>query len=115
MQEYEGDVIYQQDFIRQLMEKYHYSKKSAKDLTDDFLNLVVENIEKGNTLFFYGYGKLTPVRRKGWTVRSPLFAEEGESKEIPDRFALRFIAGSKLKIALRKWLASREQTEVGDD
>ena len=40
------------DLIQQLVDRHGYTKKAATSIVDDFTNLILENLEEGNTISF---------------------------------------------------------------
>jgi len=98
--------IYKSDFIRQLMEKYNYTKTSATQVVDDFWSVLADNLEQGNTVFFYGFGSFDIVERKG---RSGVNPQTQERCPIPAHWVPRFYPGSTLKRAVKKWSDSKKR------
>ncbi len=92
--------VYKKDFVNQLMEKYHYTKSSATSLVDDFLNVVEDNMEKGNAIFFYGFGCFDMIERR---ARSTVNPQTKERCPVPAHWVPRFYPGRRLRRAVKKW------------
>lgn len=88
------------DFIGQLVERHGYTKKSATTLTEDFLDLVLENMEEGNTVSFYGFGSFDMLERKARSCPNP---QTKEKCEIPAHYIPRFYAGKAMRRAVTLW------------
>ena len=88
------------DFIHQLIEKHNYTKSSATNLVEDFLSLLTENMEMGNTVFFYGFGCFDILERK---KRIGINPQTKEPCPIPAHWVPRFYPGNALKRAVKKW------------
>ena len=44
------------DLIQQLVDRHGYTKKAATSIVDDFTNLILENLEEGNTISIHNFG-----------------------------------------------------------
>lgn len=92
--------VYKSDFIKQLMDKYGYTKSSATSLVEDFWSLLTDNLEQGNAVFFYGFGCFDLVERKARACTNP---QTKERCSIPAHWVPRFYPGNTLKRAVKKW------------
>lgn len=92
--------VTKQEFIKQLMEKHHYTKSSATSLVEDFWSLITENLEQGNSIFFYGYGCFDLLERAKRNCKNP---QNGERCDIPAHYIPRFYPGNTLRRAVKKW------------
>lgn len=97
--------INRSDFINQLVEKHGYTKKSATALVEDFIDMVLENLEHGNRVSFQGFGRFDIIERKARSCPNP---QTGERVEVPAHLVPRFFAGNHTKFAVKKWAASRD-------
>lgn len=88
------------DLINQLNEEYGYTKKSATEFVDDFLELMVKNIEEGNTISIYGFGVFDIIKRKARNVKD---IKTGERIDIPEHWVPKFYPGRRINIAVKKW------------
>lgn len=104
-----GNNINRSEFIQQLVDEYNYTKKSATTLVDDFLGMLTKNIEMGNEVSFHGFGKFSIIERKGRLGTNP---RTGERCQVPEHWVTRFYPGTDLKVAVRKWIASRDGGDV---
>ena len=92
------------EFIQQLVDKHGYTKKSATALVDDFIDMILENYEQGNSVAFHGFGKFEISERQARVRHNP---HTGGQVDIPAHFVPKFIAGNHTKFAIKKWEASR--------
>lgn len=92
--------INKEAFIQQLVDKHHYTKKSATALVNDFWDLVVENLENGNSVFFYGLGCFDLLERAERHCLNPVTKEKCVS---PAHWIPRFYPGNTLRRAVKKW------------
>ncbi len=90
--------ITQADFVQQLIQKHNYTKGSAEVLVKDFWNLIVDNLEEGNSVSFYGYGCFDMVMRAARSCPNPSNREE--RCDIPAHWTPKFYAGERLKNAV---------------
>ena len=57
------------DLIQQLVDRHGYTKKAATSIVDDFTNLILENLEEGNTISIHNFGCFDILERKARTHR----------------------------------------------
>lgn len=81
--------VYKSDFIKQLMEKYNYTKSSATSVVDDFWSVLTENLEQGNAVFFYGFGCFDIIERK---ARSCINPQTKERCSVPGALGSPFLS-----------------------
>lgn len=93
-------LINRVEFINQLAEQYGYSKKSAATLVSDFMDMVLWNIENGNTVAFQGFGKFDIIERAARQCKNP---QTGEDCVVPAHLVPRFYPGISMKHAVKKW------------
>lgn len=91
-------TVTKKDFIQQLADEKHYTKKAAKQLVDDFWDMLVMNIREGNTVSFHGYGTFDIVERAPRMNRS---VRTGEFIMMPPHLIPRFYAGETIRRAVR--------------
>lgn len=87
-------------FVHQLMEKYHYTKASATSVVDDFCAVLLDNMERGNTVSFYGFGCFDIVERAARSCPNP---RTQEKCEIPAHWVPRFYPGNAMRRSVKKW------------
>lgn len=92
--------VNKKEFIQQLIDKQHYTKKAATTLVEDFLALVLENIEEGNTVSFRGFGCFDMLERAERSCKVP---KTEEVCVIPAHWIPRFYAGKAMKRVVTKW------------
>lgn len=95
-----GDEINREEFVCQLVDKYGYTKKAATELTSAFLDTIMDNMENGNTVSFYGFGTFGIKNRAERTVKEP---NAGEICVIPEHLLPKFVPGKRMKMAVRRW------------
>lgn len=93
-------TINRSDLIKQLMGKFNYTKKAATTLVDDFCEIVVDNLEMGNTVNIYSFGTFDILERAARSCPNP---QTGERVEVPEHWIPRFYPGSRLKRAVKLW------------
>lgn len=98
--------VTKRDLIDQLVENYHYTKSSAKELVDTFTDIVLENMEAGNTVSIHGFGSFDIITRKARTARDPLYHQ---LHEVPEHLVARFFPGNSMKRAVRTWEDNRNR------
>ncbi len=92
--------INKSDLINQLKEQYGYTKTSSSEFLDDVLELIMNNLENGNTVSLHGFGSFDYVKRSAKQFRD---VRTGEIREIPEHWNLKFKPGRNLNIAVKKW------------
>lgn len=100
-------LINRKEFIQQLVDKHGYTKKSASALVDDFIDMIIENNEKGNAVSFHGFGRFDIIERKARSCPNP---QTGERCEVPAHWVPRFYPGNHMRFAVSKWAASRDRS-----
>ena len=98
--------IGRKEFIDQLADRYGYTKKSAALVVDDFIETILSNLERGDTVSFYGFGSFDILERKARKCRNP---QTGEDCPIPAHWIPRFYPGSRMRVAVKKWEAKRDR------
>lgn len=93
-------LIYKNDFIDQLVDRYHYRKGSATELVTDFLDLLVANLREGNEIYFHGIGKFGIIQRAERHCVNPNTDEPCIS---PAHLVPRFYPGNSLKRAVKEF------------
>ena len=96
--------INQKDFIQQLVDERGYTKKSATMIVSDFTDLIIKNLENGNSVSIRGFGCFDIIERKARSCANP---QTGERCDIPAHFVPRFFAGNYLRFAVKKWVAKQ--------
>ena len=96
--------INRNDFIQQLVDKHHYTKNSATTLVADFIDMIVENMENGNSVSFQGFGRFDIIERKARSCPNP---QTGEKVDVPAHLVPRFYPGNHMKYAVKKFTAKR--------
>ena len=84
------------DLIQQLADEYGYTKKAAANIVDDFTELIINNLEQGNTVLVRNLGCFDLLVRK----------ERSCPKErviIPEHYIPRFYPSNRMRIAVKKW------------
>lgn len=88
------------EFIKQLMDEYHYTKSSATSVVEDFCGLLLSNIERGNAVSIYGVGCFDIVLRAEHKCPNP---QSNEECIIPAHYVPRFYPGNSMRRAVKKW------------
>lgn len=94
------------EFIQQLVDEHRYKKKDATAFVDDFLDMVLGNIERGNTVSFRGFGCFDMVER---AERSGMNPNTGEKCKVPAHWSPRFYPGNAMKRAVKKWVDNEKR------
>lgn len=98
--------INKSDLVNQLKEEYGYTKKSAAEFVDDVLDLIMKNLEEGNTVSLHGFGTFDYVKRNARSIKD---VHTGEMRDIPEHWNLKFKPGKYMSIAIKKWQDSVER------
>lgn len=98
--------VNRKEFIKQLVEKHGYTKTSATNLVDDFWNVIVDNMEQGNPVFFRGFGCFDLIERK---QRSCINPQTKEPCDVPAHWVPRFYPGDTVKRAVKKWADNKKR------
>ena len=86
------------DIIELLHEKVRISKQESARLTELFLEIIKETLEKGETVKISGFGNFVIRKKRARPGRNP---KTGEKATITPRKVLTFYAGSVLRRALK--------------
>ena len=92
--------INRSDLIKQMMERFGYTRASATALIDDFTTAIIENMEAGNRISIYGFGVFDVKKLVDRQCPDPV---HGELYMIPSHYTPRFYPGRRLKVAVKKW------------
>lgn len=80
-------------FIKRLSERTGYKDTEIGLIVDTFIDIIGEELCKGNKILFYGFGHFVQwkqVERPGRNVKT------GEPYQIPSRISVKFKAGKCL-------------------
>lgn len=92
--------IKRNDLIEQLVAKHHYTKKAATSLVDDFVDIILDNLENGNTVSIRNFGCFDILERQTRSCPNP---QTGEKVIIPAHWIPRFYPGNRMRVAVKKW------------
>ncbi|MFK4784944.1 HU family DNA-binding protein [Fusobacterium sp. MFO224] len=87
------------EFIADIAEKGGIAKKDAEKVVNLFLDTVSDNLEKGNSVSFVGWGKWEVVRREAREVRNP---QTGKKMKIKAKKVVKFRVGKTLEEKVAK-------------
>ncbi|MFB6181981.1 MAG: HU family DNA-binding protein [Candidatus Magasanikbacteria bacterium] len=76
------------------------SKKDAKNMLDAFVDVTIDELQKGNEVSVTGFGKFSAKKRAGRMGVNP--QNPDEKIEIPEVTVPKFKAGLTLKRALKE-------------
>lgn len=85
--------------IQQLVGK-GYTKKAATSIVDDFVCVILENLEKGNTISIRNFGCFDILERKARSCPNP---QTGERVDVPAHQIPRFYPGNGMRRAVKVW------------
>lgn len=88
------------DLINQLVAKHSYTKKAATSLVDDFVDIILDNMRKGNTVSLRNFGCFDILERKARSCPNP---QTGEKVDVPAHWIPRFYPGNKMRLAVKMW------------
>lgn len=88
------------DLVTQLVEKYHYTKSSAESVVEDFCDIIIDNLQKGNTVSIYGFGCFDILER---AQRECINPTTGDRMKIPSHWIPRFYPGTSMRRAVKIW------------
>ena len=103
--------VTRKDLIDQLVEEYRYTKKAATMLVDDFIDIIINNYESGNTVSISGFGTFDMAKRAARSCPNP---KTGKQMNIPEHWVPKFIPGRRMRIAIKKWEDSVNRGLVDD-
>ena len=91
--------IKRNDLVKQMGEKFGYSKKDATQLIDDFCDIVVDNLRNGNSVSIHNFGCFDVLERK----EHALIDLNGERKVVPAHWVPRFYPGKQMRLVVKMW------------
>lgn len=92
--------IKRNDLIQQLIDKHGYTKKSATNLVDDFVDIILDNLGAGNTVSLRNFGCFDILERKERSCPNP---QTGEKVIVPAHWIPRFYPGNRMRLVVKKW------------
>lgn len=92
--------VKKKDLVMQLCNDYNYTKGSAEQLIEDFVDIIITNMNQGNTVSLYGFGVFDMVERAARSCPNP---QTGEPCHIPSHWTPRFYPGTRMKNAVKMW------------
>lgn len=95
-------------FVRQLATKYGYKIKDATAFVDDVIELILDNIQEGNSVSFYGFGCFDLLERKAHVCPN---RQMGTMIDIPAHYIPRFYPGTRMHKAVKVWEARRQEDD----
>lgn len=95
------NTVTKSGFIDQLVKRYGYTKSSATSLVEDFWSAILDNLEDGRAVYFYGLGCFDLLERAERICRNP---QDNEQRiRIAAHYVPRFYPGNAMKRAVKKW------------
>lgn len=88
------------NLIRQLADNYGYSKKAAADVVDIFTEVIINNLEQGNSIHVRNLGCFDLLVRQERSCPNPA---TGERVVIPAHYIPRFYPSNRMRVAVKKW------------
>lgn len=92
--------IKRKELIEQLIDKHKYTKKAATSVVDDFIDIILDNLEAGNTVSLRNFGCFDILERKQRSCPNP---QTGECVTVPAHWIPRFYPGNGMRLAVKKW------------
>lgn len=92
--------IKRKELIEQLIDKHKYTKKAAASVVDDFVDIILDNLEAGNTVSLRNFGCFDILERKERSCPNP---QTGERIIVPAHWIPRFYPGNRMRLAVKKW------------
>lgn len=92
--------IKRKELIEQLIDKHKYTKKAATSVVDDFIDIILDNLEAGNTVSLRNFGCFDILERKQRSCPNP---QTGEHVTVPAHWIPRFYPGNGMRLAVKKW------------
>lgn len=93
------EIIYKEDFIDQMAEKYGITKKSAREQYTNVFAVLEQLISDGNTVAIPGIGKFKIVEKPERTMLKPKRHKEDPDEMIvvPAHNVVKFVPSSSIK------------------
>lgn len=101
--------INRQGLIDQLVERHNYTKKAAKCVVDDFADIILYNMEQGNSVSISGFGCFDLLKRAARSCPDP---STGEKCFIPAHWIPRFYPYTGMRRAVKLWEAEHESKKI---
>ena len=88
--------------IRQLAKNNGYTIKESTRFVDSFIDLILSNIQDGNSVSIYGFGCFDLLKRKAQVCPSRRL---GKMIDVPAHYMPRFYPGVRMNNAVKAWEA----------
>ncbi len=98
------NTITKKDFVQRIAEETGVSKVEVTNVVQAFLDLVIDELAKGNRLEFRGFGVFEVKLRKRRQAQNPKTLEK---VVVPERMVVKFKEGKLLKQKLESQSLSR--------
>jgi DNA-binding protein HU-beta len=92
-------VMTKKEFVVDIAEKGEIAKKDAEKFVNLFLDTVTDNLEKGNSVGFVGWGKWEVTERSAREVRNP---QTGDKMQVKAKKVVKFRVGKSLEEKVAK-------------
>lgn len=94
--------------VRQLADKKGYKIKDATVFVNDLFDLIVENIQEGNSVSIYGFGCFDLLERKAHVCPN---RQLGTMIDVPAHFIPRFYPGVRMYNAVKAWESATKEAD----
>jgi DNA-binding protein HU-beta len=94
--------------VRQLADKKGYKIKDATVFVNDLFDLIVENIQEGNSVSIYGFGCFDLLERKAHVCPN---RQLGTMIDVPAHFIPRFYPGVRMYNAVKAWESTAKEAD----
>lgn len=95
----EDGTMTKKEFVEDIATRGEYTKKEAEKIINLFLEAVEDNLAKGNSVGFVGWGKWEVVERAAREVRNP---QTGKKMKIKAKKVVKFRVGKALEEKVAK-------------
>ena len=102
-------TVTKKDLVDQLAEQQHYTKKAASQLIDDFVDIIMYNLQEGNAVAIQNFGTFDLLLRADHGAKHPL---TGEFYPIPEHYVPRFYPSKAMRTVVKIYDDSRKRGMV---
>src|SRR5215510_6946123 len=92
-------TLTKRELVQRIAEKTGVQQINAKEVTQSFLDEIINELAKGNRLEFRDFGVFEPKSKAHRVARNP---RTGEKVEVPEKTTVKFKVGRLMKKKIQK-------------
>jgi len=105
-------TVTKRELVQRVAEKTGVQQINAKEVIQNFLDEIINELAKGNRLEFRDFGVFEPKTKASRVARNP---RTGDKVEVPEKTTVKFKVGRLMKKKIQKDYDPSSEPEISSD